>query len=106
MNIGEMLINKKVIEEAKKLQAEIIEKLDNQLLTLHYSMIGKTPMWGLDSESLEKGYISLCNLRKWLSVPTEYFINADIKKILAQVPNEFEYIKIELQRLLNERADK
>ena len=106
MNIGEMLINKKVIEEAKELQTKTIETLDKQLLDLHYSIIGKQPKFvaGVKDGELEKYYIELSNLRKLLSVPTENFINANIDEILNQIPNKLTNFKIEISRLLNTKG--
>lgn len=108
MNIGEMLINKKVIEEAEKLQHEILKAFDALLLHMHYCMIGKQPNFalGMDDETLEKNYLKLSSLRKLLSVSTENFINIDIDEVIKQIPNECLNFKRQIGILLSERADR
>lgn len=101
-----MLINKKVIEEAEKLQDEIIKTLDKELLDFHFCIIGKMPFCRTDmnDEELEKCYIEIANLRKLLSASIEQFINTDIETILSKIPFKLGNLKAKMKILLSERS--
>lgn len=108
MDIKEMLINKKVMEEAKELQIEILKTLDKSLLDFHYCITGKMPFYRPDMEDgeFEKCYIEIANLRKLLSGDIENFINADIEIILSKIPSKLGSLKGKMERLLSERVDR